>query len=58
MKKGFLCTFILMAYAVGTIAGVGNCIYIGEWVTALCVAVLALMAFPVARNVFNEWRKD
>lgn len=55
--KGALCLLILFAYLIGTINGIAYSIYIGEWPTALCVLVLAVMAFPTARNVWNEWRK-
>ena len=46
MKKGILYTFVLMAYLIGTINGIGYSLYIGEWPTAICVAVLAVLAFP------------
>ncbi len=52
--KGALCMLILFAYAIGTINGIGYSIYIGEWVTAVCVLVLAVMAFPTARYIWNE----
>ena len=48
---------ILAAYVIGTINGIGYSIYIGEWVTAVCVLVLAVMAFRTAHNVWNEWRR-
>lgn len=57
MKKGILYTFVLMAYMIGTINGIGYSLYIGEWPTAICVAVLAVLAFPVVRNIFNDWLK-
>ena len=57
MKKGILYAFVLMAYLIGTINGIGYSIYIGEWPTAICVAVLAVLAFPVVRNIFNDWLK-
>jgi uncharacterized membrane protein len=57
MKKGILYTFVLMAYLIGTINGIGYSLYIGEWPTAICVAVLAVLAFPVVRNIFNDWFK-
>jgi uncharacterized membrane protein len=57
MKKGILYTFVLMAYMIGTINGIGYSLYIGEWPTAICVAVLAVLAFPVVRNIFNDWFK-
>ena len=57
MAKGFIYLFVLMAYLIGTINGIGYSIYIGEWPTAICVAVLAVLAFPVVRNIFKEWTK-
>ena len=49
MKK-YIYFFLLFLYVIGTIAGIGNCIYIGEYVTAVGVAVLAFMAWPTAVN--------
>lgn len=57
MKKKFLCSFFLMAYIIGSVNGIGYSLWVGEWVTAACVLVLSVMAFPVARNVFSEWTK-
>lgn len=57
MAKGFLYLVVLMAYLIGTINGIGYSLYIGEWPTAICVAVLAVLAFPVVRNIFNDWLK-
>ena len=54
MKNKFLALIMLFAYVVGTINGIGYSIYIGEWVTAVCVAVLSVMAFPMARNCWKE----
>lgn len=54
MKNKFLELIMLFAYAIGTINGIGYSIYIGEWVTAVCVAVLSVMAFPMARNCWKE----
>ena len=48
----------VFAYLIGTVNGIGYSIYIGEWVTAVCVLVLAVMAFPTARNVWDEWHKS
>lgn len=52
MKKIFS-LLILFAYAIGTINGIGYSIYIGEWVTAICVAVLSFMAWPTAVSHFK-----
>lgn len=38
----------IMAYAIATIAGIGNCCMIGEYVTAVAILILAIMAWPVA----------
>ncbi len=54
MKNKFLALIMLMAYLIGTVNGIGYSIYIGEWVTAVCVAVLSVMAFPMARNCWKE----
>ena len=55
--KGALCMLILFAYLIGTVNGIGYSIYIGQWPTAISVAVLAVLAFPVVRNIFKEWVK-
>ncbi len=52
MKK-YIYFFLLFLYVIGTIAGIGNCIYIGEYVTAVGVAVLAFMAWPTAVNYWK-----
>lgn len=49
MKKAFY-MLMLMLYLLGTINGIGYSIYIGEYVTAIGVAVLAFMAWPTAVN--------
>ena len=54
MKNKFLALIMLFAYLIGTINGIGYSIYIGEWVTAVCVVVLSVMAFPMARNCWKE----
>ena len=55
--KGALYMLILFAYLIGTVNGIGYSIYIGQWPTAISVAVLAVLAFPVVRNIFKEWVK-
>lgn len=52
MKKVFYMVMLFL-YLIGTIAGIGDCIYIGEYVTAIGVAVLAFMAWPTAVNYFK-----
>ena len=54
MKNKILAFVMLVAYVIGTINGIGYSIYIGEWVTAICVAVLSVMAFPTAKNCWKE----
>lgn len=55
MAKGFIYMFILMAYAMGTIGGIGYACYSHAYVIAIAVAVLAVMAFPTAKSVFQKW---
>lgn len=57
MKKGILYTFILMLYAMGSIGGFGCACYSGAYLIAFAVLVLAVMAFPTAKRVFQEWTK-
>ena len=52
MKKVFYMV-MLMLYVLGTINGIGYSCYIGEYVTAAGVAVLAFMAWPTAVNYFK-----
>lgn len=54
MKNKFLVLIMLFAYLIGTVNGIGYSIYIHEYVTAICVAVLSVMAFPMARNCWKE----
>lgn len=51
--KNYFYLLMLFLYAIGTIAGIGNCIYIGEYVTAAGIAVLAVMAWPTAVNYWK-----
>ena len=52
MKKVFY-FMMLFLYLIGTIAGIGNCIYIGEYLTAIGVAVLSFMGCPTAVNYYK-----
>lgn len=52
MKK-IGCLVMLFLYLIGTVNGVGYSLYIGEWVTAIGVAILAVMAFPTAVNYWK-----
>jgi len=49
----FVALAMLFLYLIGAINGVGYSIYIGEWVTAVCVFILAVMAFPQAREYWK-----
>lgn len=53
MAKKLLYLAALLLYLIGTINGIGYSIYIDEWPTAMGVAVLAVMAWPTAKNMFN-----
>ena len=53
MKK-ILSLLGLMAYLIGTVAGFGYTLYIKEPVTAICVALLGVMAFPTAMKFWQE----
>jgi hypothetical protein len=57
MTKGFINTFLLMLYAMGGIGGFGYACYCKAYVIAAAVLVLAIMAFPTAKRVFEEWTK-
>ena len=49
---------LLFCYLIGTVNGIGYSIYIGEWFTAVCVAVLSVMAFPTAKNCWDAFIND
>ena len=53
MAKNLFYFVMLALYVLGTINGIGYSLYIGEWMTAIGVAVLAIMAFPTAKNYFE-----
>lgn len=54
MAKNFLKFFALFCYTVGSIGGFGYAAWQKEWFVAICVAVLAVMAFPTAKRYFKE----
>ncbi len=56
--KGILYTFVLMLYAMGAVGGFGYAIYSEAYVIAAAVLVLAVMAFPTAKWVFQDWLKQ
>ena len=53
----FIAFIMLALYVLGTINGIAYSIYIGEYVTAIGVAVLSFMAFPSARYCWEELMK-
>ena len=55
MIKGFLYAFITLLYVIGCIGGFGCAFYNGEYFIAFMVIVLAVMAFPTAKNCFDKW---
>lgn len=44
---------MLFLYLIGTINGIGYSLYIREYVTAISVAVLAVMAWPTASKCID-----
>lgn len=52
--KHIISLILLFLYVIGTVNGIGYSIYIGEWPTAISVAVLSFMAFPTAKY---HWKK-
>jgi hypothetical protein len=55
MTKGFINTFVLMLYAMGSIGGFGYACYCKAYVIAAAVLVLTILAFPTIKKVFKEW---
>lgn len=51
--KKILAFFGLFAYVIGSIGGVAYNLYFHQAPTALCVAVLAGMAFPTAKKWYS-----
>ncbi len=54
MAKQFFSFIMIVLYVLGSINGVAYSIYIGEWPTAIGVAVLAYMAFFKAREYWTN----
>lgn len=52
--KQILRLVILMAYAMGAIGGTGYALYSRAYVIAIAVVVLAVLAFPVVRKIFQD----
>ena len=53
MAKQFFSFIMIVLYVLGSINGVAYSIYIGEWPTAIGVAVLAYMAFFKVREYWK-----
>ena len=51
--KKIVAFFGLCFYAVGGIGGILSSGLSGSWFVAVCVAVLAVMAFPKAKEFFS-----
>lgn len=49
MKK-FLQFFEMVAYVVGAIGGFGYALYSRAYLIAICIVILAVMAFPAFRK--------
>ena len=54
MKKQILSFIGLCAYAMGTIGGFGFSVYGGSWPVAISVLILAVMAWPTAKKLWND----
>ncbi len=46
---------LIMAYAIGALAGFGVAAKAHEWVPAVCVAVLAVLAWPTIKAIWKDW---
>lgn len=55
--KQILRMVILMAYALGAIGGTGYALYSHAYVIAIAVVVLAVLAFPVVKKIFQDLTK-
>ena len=55
--KQILRMVILMAYIMGAIGGTGYGLYSRAYVIAIAVVVLAVLAFPVVKKIFQDWTK-
>lgn len=52
--KQIFALICLAAWLIGGVNGIGYCLYHKQPVTALCVAVLAVMAFPYVRKCWKR----
>ena len=55
--KQILRMVILMAYVMGAVGGTGYALYCRAYVIAIAVVVLAVLAFPVVKKIFQDWTK-
>ena len=55
--KQILRMVILMAYALVAVGGTGYTLYSHAYVIAIAVVVLAVLAFPVVKKIFQDWTK-
>ena len=54
MKKQFLSFIGICAYTMGTIGGFGFSAWGGSWPVAIAVLILAVMAFPTAKQLWKN----
>lgn len=54
MKKQFLSFIGICAYAMGTIGGFGFSAWGGSWPVAIAVLILAVMAWPTVKKLWND----
>lgn len=53
MKKQLFYFVALFLYVMGIIGGIGYSLYGGSWPIAIGIVVLAFMAFPTAKKMWN-----
>ena len=54
MKKQFISFLGICAYTMGTIGGFGFSAWGGSWPVAIAVLILAVMAFPTAKQLWKN----
>lgn len=54
MKKQFISFIGICAYTMGTIGGFGFSAWGGSWPVAIAVLILAVMAFPTAKQLWKN----
>ena len=58
MKKlDFKSFFLLCAYVLGSIGGLGNALYNKSYLIAVAIVILAIMAFPKAKEFWDKMQK-